>query len=136
MTMSFPPEEGDIYTYKHRFTKEDVHQFAENFENQQIVHISPDEKGRLVVPDSLKLTLVTEVGAGLNYIERTTKFDFLRPVYTRDPIRCKRTIESAEQQAGRYNLFSSVVCYNEDEQKVIEAHTDGVLWKDHQSEPM
>lgn len=128
--MPFPPEEGDAYTYERTFTKEDVRQFGEVSEDQQAIHTEPDEEGRLVVQGLLTATLPTKIGGDLSYIARTMEFDFLKPVYTGSTISCEWVNEIVEEREDRYNVSSSVVCYNEDEEKVMEADIDGLIWKE------
>lgn len=130
MSVSFPPEEGDIYTHERSFTKEDVRQFGEISGDEQTIHTDPDEQGRLTVQGLLTATLPTKIGGDLSYIARAMEFDFRKPVYTGDTITCEWTNETVEEREDRYNLTSSVVCYNEDRETVMEGHTDGLIWKE------
>jgi acyl dehydratase len=130
MSMSFPPEEGDVHTYERSFTKEDVRQFGEISGDEQAIHTEPDEEGRLTVQGLLTATLPTKIGGDLSYIAQTMEFDFRKPVYTENIITCEWTNETVEEREDRYNLTSSVVCYNEDEEAVMEAHIDGLIWKE------
>jgi acyl dehydratase len=130
MSMSLPPEEGDVHTYERSFTKEDVRQFGEASGDQQAIHTEPDEEGRLTVQGLLTATLPTKIGGDLSYIARTMEFDFHKPVYTGNTITCEWTNETVEEREDRYDVTSSVVCYNEDEETVMEAHIDGLIWKE------
>ncbi|WP_254533376.1 MaoC/PaaZ C-terminal domain-containing protein [Natrinema gelatinilyticum] len=130
MSVSMPPEEGDTYTYERTFTTEDVNQFGEVSGDQQEIHTEPDEEGHLVVQGLLTATLPTKIGGDLSYIARTMKFDFLQPVYTGNTIRCEWTNKTVEEQEDRYTITSSVVCQNEDEETVMEAQIDGLIWKE------
>lgn len=130
MSISLPPEEGEVHTYERTFTKEDVRQFGEVSGDQQAIHTEPDEEGRLVVQGLLTATLPTKIGGDLSYIARTMEFDFYKPVYTGNTIRCEWTNESVEEQEARYTVTSSVLCTNEDDEAVIEAHIDGLIWKE------
>lgn len=134
MSLSLPPEEGDVHTYERTFTNEDVRQFGEVSGDQQAIHTDPDEEGRLVVQGLLTATLPTKIGGDLSYIAQTMEFNFLQPVYTGTTIRCEWTNETVDERADRYNVTSSVVCSNEDEETVMEAHIDGLIWKEQQSE--
>jgi acyl dehydratase len=130
MPMSVPPEEGDVHTYERTFTKEDVEKFGEVSGDQQAIHTEPDEDGRLVVQGLLTATLPTKIGGDLSYIARTMEFDFLKPVYTGNTITCKWTNETVEEREDRYSITSSVVCSSEDDKTVMEAHIDGLIWKE------
>jgi acyl dehydratase len=130
MSMSLPPEEGDVHTYERSFTKEDVRQFGAVSGDEQAIHTEPDEEGRLTVQGLLTATLPTKIGGDLSYIARTMEFDFHKPVYTGNTITCEWTNETVEEREDRYDLTSSVVCFNEDEETVMEAHIDGLIWKE------
>lgn len=88
----------------------------------------------MVVQGLLTATLPTNIGGELSYIARTMEFNFHQPVHTGNTIRCKWTNEIVEERADRYNLTSSVVCYNEEEETVMEAHIEGPIWKEQQWE--
>lgn len=60
------------------------------------------------------------------------QFDFLQPVHTGNTIRCEWTNETVEEREDRYNETSSVVCSNQDDEKVMEAHIEGLIWKEEQ----
>lgn len=134
MSMSFPPKEGDVHTYERTFTNEDVRQFGDVSGDQQGIHTEPDDEGRLVVQGLLTATLPTKIGGDLNYIARTMEFDFRKPVYTGNTITCEWTNETVEERNDRYSITSSVLCSNEDKETVMEAHIDGLIWKEQQSE--
>ena len=61
------------------------------------------------------------------------EFDSLKPVYTGNTISCEWVNEAVQEREDRYNVSSSVVCYNEDEETVMEADIDGLIWKEKQS---
>ena len=129
MSISVPPEEGDVHTYERTFTEEDVEKFGKVSGDQQAIHTEPDEDGRLVVQGLLTATLPTKIGGDLSYIARTMEFNFRKPVYTGNSISCKWTNETVEEREDRYSITSSVVCSNEDEETVMEAQIDGLIWK-------
>jgi acyl dehydratase len=134
MSLSLPPEEGDVHTYERTFTNEDVRKFGEVSGDQQAIHTDPDEEGRLVVQGLLTATLPTKIGGELSYVARTMEFNFRKPVHTGNTIRCEWTNETVDEREDRYNITSSVVCSNEDEENVMEAHIDGLIWKEQQSD--
>jgi acyl dehydratase len=130
MSVSVPPEEGDVYTYERTFTPEDVRQFGEISGDQQSIHTDPDDEGRLVVQGLLTATLPTKIGGDLGYIASEMKYEFFKPVYTGNTITCDVTTESVEERDDRYRVMLSIVCYNEDGDDVMQGHTDGLFWKD------
>lgn len=129
MSRFTPPTEGEVYVYERTFTNEDVRQFGDVSGDQQDIHTEPDEEGRLVVQGLLTATLPTKIGGDLSYIARTMEFDFRKPVYTGNTIRCEWTNETVEEREDRYDVTSSVVCTDEDDEPVMDAHIDGLIWK-------
>lgn len=111
MSMSFPPEEGDVYSYERLFTNMDVRQFGEVSGDKQAIHIEPDEKGRLVVQGLLTATLPTKIGGYLSYIARTMEFNFRQPIYTGITIRCEWTNEKGRRtrRPVQHNEFSRLL---------------------------
>jgi acyl dehydratase len=132
MSVSIPPEEGDVYTYERTFTPEDVRQFGEISGDQQSIHTDPDDEGRLVVQGLLTATLPTKIGGDLGYIASEMKYEFFKPVYTGNTITCDVTTESVEERDDRYEVMLSIVCYNEDGDDVMQGHTDGLFWKERE----
>jgi acyl dehydratase len=124
------PEEGEVFTHERTFTVEDVSEFGEMTGDQQSIHTTPDEDGRLVVQGLLTGSLMTKIGADLHYIARTMTYDFRRPVYTGETITCEWTVESVAELADRYRLDNGVVYRNEDDEVVVDASTSGIVWKD------
>jgi acyl dehydratase len=132
MSVSIPPEEGEVYTYERTFTKEDVEQFGDISGDQQSIHTDPDEDDRLVVQGLLTATLPTKIGGDLGYIASEMKYEFLRPVYTGNMITCDVTTESVEEREDRYEVMLSITCYNEEGDDVMRGHTDGLFWKNRE----
>lgn len=130
MSESTRPEEGAIYTHERTFTNADVAQFGDISGDKQAIHTEPDENGRLVVQGLLTATLPTKIGGDLSYLARTMELDFRRPVYTGDTITCEWTNETVEERPDRYSITSSAVCYNQDDETVLEARIEGLICKD------
>ena len=124
------PVPGDVFTHDRTFTVEDVREFGQITGDQQSIHTDPDTDGRLITQGLLTGSLLTKIGGDLSYIARTLDFEFLRPVYTGEPITCEWTVESRTEQEDRYRLENAIVFRNEADQVVIEAETTGLIWKD------
>jgi 3-hydroxybutyryl-CoA dehydratase len=118
---------GATNAWERTFTEEDVRLFATTSGDQGIHHITPDEQGRLMVHGLLTATLPTKLGGDLNYIARELTFEFLRPVYVGDTIRCESTIASLEPQNGRLKMASTFTCHNQHGKEVLRGHTHGVI---------
>lgn len=127
--MPMPQKEGKVYTDERTFAEKDVRQFGEMSGDHQDIHTEPDEEGRLVVQGLLTATLPTKIGGDLNDIAHTMDLNFRKPVYTGNTIRCEGTNETVDEQDERYNVASSVVCTNEDDETVMEAIIEGLIWK-------
>lgn len=124
-----PPREGDVYTHQRTFSNEDVREFGEISGDQQEIHTVPDEEGRLIVQGLLTATIPTKIGGDASFIARSMNFRFHQPVYTGETITGSVTIETVEERADRYNATISVVCTNENDETVMTAECDGLVWK-------
>ncbi len=121
-------ETGDIITFERTFTKEDVEIFTKISGDEGIHHLTPDEKGRLVVQGLLTAVLPTKVGGDHNVLARTMNFEFLRPVFTDDTIVCRVTIDQYEkQEKKRTPITASFRCHNQLEKEVLTGEFAGVI---------
>lgn len=118
---------GDISSWERIFTVEDVQQFGQISGDLGIHHVESDAQGRLLVQGLLTATLPTKLGGDLNFIARRMAFEFLRPVFTGDTIRCENTIESIEKQEGRSLVEASFVCRNQRGKEVLTGHVSGII---------
>ena len=118
---------GDVTIWERTFTVEDVRLFGQVSGDQGIHHVERDERGRLMVQGLLTATLPTKIGGDLNYIAREMVFEFLRPVFTGDIIRCETTITHLEQADGRTNMAAKWVCRNQQGKEVLAGHTHGII---------
>jgi acyl dehydratase len=118
---------GDVTIWERTFTVEDVRLFGQVSGDQGIHHVETDEQGRLMVQGLLTATLPTKIGGDLNYIARELVFEFLRPVFTGDIIRCETTITHLERVDGRTNMAAKWVCRNQQGKEVMTGHTHGII---------
>ena len=119
---------GDIITFDRTFTKKDVELFTEISGDEGIHHLTPDEQGRLVIQGLLTATLPTKVGGDHNVLARTMNFEFVRPVFTGDTIRCAVTIERYEKQENnRKSILASFICTNQHEKQVLTGNFAGII---------
>ncbi|SFR53163.1 Acyl dehydratase [Halogeometricum rufum] len=105
-----PPQEGDTHVVERSFSPETVRQFADLSGDDQPRHTEPDPDGRLLVHGLLTATLPTEVGGELGVLGRTFEFEFHRPVYTGQTVRCACVVEAVEETDDRYDLTVGVTC--------------------------
>lgn len=118
---------GDTLIWERTFSEDDVRLFAETSGDQGAHHVERDARGRLMVHGLLTATLPTKIGGDLNYVAREMVFEFLRPVFTGDRIRCEVTLTSVEPDAGRTNVAASFRCVNQEGKEVMTGRTRGVV---------
>jgi 3-hydroxybutyryl-CoA dehydratase len=118
---------GDTISWERTFTEEDVRLFGQISGDQGIHHVDYDEQGRLMVQGLLTATLPTKIGGDLNYIAREMIFEFLRPVFAGDTIRCEVTITRLEPSNGRMKMSATWVCRNQNGKEVLTGGTSGVI---------
>ncbi|QQK76119.1 enoyl-CoA hydratase [Salicibibacter cibarius] len=119
---------GDVITFERSFTKEDVELFTKISLDEGSHHVTPDEKGRLVIQGLLTATLPTKIGGDNNVLARTMTFDFRKPVYTEDTIQCEVTIDELKKKdEAKTSISASFVCLNQNETKVLTGTFAGVI---------
>lgn len=127
------PVEGETHAFERTFTVEDVRRFADLSGDAQPRHTEPDEEGRVMVQGLLTATMPTKIGGDVEALARTMEFEFLRPVYTGEPITCRSTYDTVVERDDRYEFTSDVVCENADGETVLEATIEGRIRKDARS---
>ncbi len=118
---------GDILVWERTFTVEDVRQFAQVSGDEGVHHMDADEKGRLLVHGLLTATLPTKIGGDLNFLAQEMIFQFVRPVYTGDTIRCEVTLTRLEKEEGHTRLDSEWVCTNQRGKEVLLGNSTGII---------
>jgi 3-hydroxybutyryl-CoA dehydratase len=118
---------GDVTAWERTFTVEDVLLFGQLSGDQGSHHVRLDEQGRLMVQGLLTATLPTKLGGDINYIARNMTFEFLRPVFTGDTIRCEMTVAHLEQADERIRMNAECVCRNQHGKEVLLAHVQGII---------
>lgn len=119
---------GDIIKFERTFTVRDVELFTEISRDEGNHHITPDEQGRLVIQGLLTATLPTKVGGDHNVLARNMNFEFLRPVFTGDSIKCDVKIEKYERKENNSTaIMASFTCKNQNEKEVLKGDFSGVI---------
>ncbi len=118
---------GDTNSWERTFTEEDVRQFGQISGDQGVHHVERDEQGRLMVQGLLTATLPTKIGGDLNYIARELVFDFIRPVFVGDTIRCEVAITSLEREEGHTKMTATWICRNQKGKVVLTGSTHGII---------
>ncbi|AJK87866.1 MULTISPECIES: enoyl-CoA hydratase [Lysinibacillus] len=119
---------GEKITFERTFTKEDVELFTKVSKDEGVHHITPDEQGRFVVQGLLTATLPTKVGGDYNVLARNMNFEFLRPVFSEDTIRCDVIIEQFEQdEKNRTAITAIFTCINQLDKEVLKGSFSGSI---------
>ena len=118
---------GDVISWERTFTEEDVRAFARLSGDEGIHHLQADAHGRLMVHGLLTASLPTKVGGDLNLIAREMKFQFLRPVFVGDTIRCDVTLVVFEPGEDFNKVTSRIVCRNQQGKEVLTGEASGII---------
>jgi len=118
---------GDVVAWERTFTEEDVRRFSSFSGDEGTHHLQPDERGRLMVHGLLTATLPTKIGGDINFIAREMTFQFHRPVYSGDTVRCEVTIAGLTETAEYKQLTSTWVCRNQHGKEVMSGRASGVI---------
>lgn len=119
---------GGKITFERTFTREDVELFTKVSKDEGVHHITPDEQGRFVVQGLLTATLPTKVGGDYNVLARNMNFEFLRPVFSEDTIRCDVIIEQFEQdEKNRTAITAIFTCINQLDKEVLKGSFSGII---------
>ena len=118
---------GREYSAERTFTRAMVDAFTDLSQDRAPRHVTPDEGGRVLVHGLLVASLATEIGGRFNVLARNMDFEFLRPVYAGDKVRCIAKFEALEQPDGRTRLSLTGGCTNQDGVEVMRFVAVGVL---------
>lgn len=122
-------EPGTRQSYERTFTRADVERFAALSRDEGYHHLVADRDGTVLVHGLLTATLPTKLGGDIDFLARSMRFEFPRPVYTGQAITCQLTVDSLEERADRYDLAASFECTTADGDVVLRGETDGVVMK-------
>ncbi len=107
--MTSVPQLGQVLTGKRRVYAEDVAAFGDLVRDLAIQHVGgAHDDGRVIAHGLYVASVATSLGASLNYLARTTAFEFLTPVYVGDILTARVVVEDV-QPAGPMGFRLSVV---------------------------
>ena len=118
---------GDTVSWERSFTEEDIRIFARFSGDEGTHHLEPDDRGRLMVHGLLTATLPTKIGGDLNFIARQMVFQFLRPVFSGDTIRCTVTLVELEPGDHHSRVRSTWSCTNQRGKEVMTGEASGII---------
>ena len=120
---------GDTVSWERKFTEEDIRLFNKVSGDEGVHHVTPDEKGRLMVHGLLTATVPTKIGGDMNFIAREMKFQFHRPVFAGDTVSCEVTIAEFEPGDQFHTVRSDFVCRNQHAKEVMSGYALGIVRK-------
>ena len=118
---------GDTLSWERTFTEEDIRLFARFSGDEGEHHLEPDEQGRLMVHGLLTATLPTKIGGDMNFIARQMIFQFLRPVFAGDTVRCEVTLIELDPGDSYSRIKSNWRCLNQHGKEVMTGEASGVI---------
>ena len=118
---------GDEFIHERTFSDADVIAFLAISEDRGRHHDIPGPDGRRLVHGLLTATIPTKIGGDLDYLAREMRFEFLRPVYTGDTIRCVVTVEEVDARPDRTRLVLRGICRDQTGAEVMRFFTRGVV---------
>ena len=120
-------KDGDVIAWERSFTEDDIQLFGRLSGDQGEHHVVPDEQGRLMVQGLLTATLPTKIGGDLNFIARELTFEFLRPVFAGDTVRCEVTVGGLERTEHYTRMSFIWICRNQHGKEVMTGEASGVI---------
>ena len=118
---------GDVISWERTFTEADIRLFNKVSGDQGVHHVTPDDQGRLMVHGLLTATVPTKIGGDMNFIAREMRFQFRRPVFAGDTVRCDVTVVELEPGEQYTNVRTEFVCRNQHGKEVMSGHAQGVI---------
>lgn len=118
---------GDVIAWERTFSEEDIRLFSRLSGDAGVHHVTPDADGRVMAQGLLTATLPTKLGGDLNFIARAMTFQFLRPVFAGDTVRCEVTILEVARDERYTRAAFAFACRNQHGQEVLTGETRGVI---------
>jgi acyl dehydratase len=127
---------GDTFSYRRRFSQSDTHRFGELTRDYNPVHYEPrwaEQKhfAGLICHGLLVGSMICEFGGQVGWLATGMQFNFIKPVYFGDTIRCEITLTKIEPN-GRAEAEARF--FNQDGLQVCRAHLTGRLPADRERE--
>ncbi len=118
---------GDTASWERIFTEDDIRLFNKISGDEGVHHVTPDEQGRLMVHGLLTATVPTKIGGDMNFIAREMKFQFHRPVFAGDTVRCEVIVVEFAPAEQYTNVRTDFVCRNQHGKEVMSGYANGII---------
>lgn len=116
---------GNQVTFERTFSNAEVLSFGRITGDEGSQHTRPNPAGNLMVHGLLLAALPTKIGGELSFLARDLTFEFLRPVYTGDPIRCTVTVTRLEATEHGTRLSAAFECMDSQGRVVMRGTGNG-----------
>jgi 3-hydroxybutyryl-CoA dehydratase len=120
---------GKVLVYERAFTEAELREFTRLSGDVGRHHIQRDEAGRLMLQGLLTATLPTKLGGDCNLIAREMLFEFLRPAFVDELLRCEVTVTELIEEPGRWRVRAEGQCTNPEGKTVLRVRFSGVIFK-------
>jgi 3-hydroxybutyryl-CoA dehydratase len=114
---------GTTLSHERMFTREDIERFAELTGDRGRHHVVENP----IVHGLLTASLATKLGGDLDFLASEMHFEFLRPVYVGDTIRCELVVDEATPDRGRTRVRLAGTCTNQRGEEVLKFSSRGVI---------
>ncbi len=118
---------GDVVSWERTFTEDDVRLFGKLSGDEGIHHITPDDRGRIMVQGLLTATLPTKIGGDMNFIARELNFQFHRPVFVGDTVKCEVTMTQFEKEKTLQKFRQNGSALINSAKLFLTGHTSGIV---------
>lgn len=126
-TAAAPLIAGTSVSVERRFSVDEVTRFVALSGDTGRQHTLPDPQGRLMVHGLLLAALPTQVGGTLHFLAREITYEFLRPVWTGETVRCTVTLTGVEASSHGTRLASTFECTNSAGEVVMRGRARGLV---------
>ena len=118
---------ADKIKWERTFSEDDIRLFTRLSGDAGEHHLVPDTQGRLMAHGLLTATIPTKVGGDMNFIARELTFQFLRPVFSGDTVRCEVTVEQFDSADAFTNVVTTFTCWNQHGKEVMTGVARGII---------
>lgn len=118
-------EVGRVHTFERTFTDEDIRAFGELSGDRGAHHVVAGPGGRLMAQGLLTATMPTKIGGDVDFVAREMWFEFVRPVWSGDTVRCDVTVVGERPGTDRTWFTLEIVCANQVGEEVLRGRCVG-----------
>lgn len=118
-------EVGRVFAYERTFSEADIEDFGRVSGDQGAHHVGAAPGGRLMAQGLLTATMPTKIGGDMDFVAREMWFEFVRPVWAGDTVRCEVSVVSARPGTDRTWYTLEIACSNQVGDEVLRGRCVG-----------